>query len=124
MTVQRQIILDVVREYPHTTAEQIYAKAIEKIPRMAVAPVYNNLDYLSDNGYIRRIKIAGEPDHFDKTVEPHYHIICDVCKVVEDIELDNIMEQIQKKHRLELTYCEVNLHHICPRCKENEANNC
>ena len=47
MTVQREIILDVVREYPHTTAEQIYAKAIEKIPRMAVATVYNNLNYLS-----------------------------------------------------------------------------
>lgn len=117
MTVQRQTILDVVRAFPHTTAEQIYAKAIEIIPSMAVATVYNNLNYLSDNGYIRRIKIAGEPDHFDKTVEPHYHIICDRCKVVEDIELDDIMEQIQRKYPLDITYCEVNLHHICPACR-------
>ncbi len=121
MTVQRQLIWDIVKEtYGHLTAEEIFCKAKEKMPTIVLATVYNSLNYLSDQGYIRRIKIAGEADHFDKTLSPHNHIICDRCKKVEDIAIRDISKEIEENYQIDVLSCEINVHYVCSDCQKEE----
>ena len=56
MTRQRALILRLIRESgEHPTAEEIYRKAKEEMPGIALATVYNNLNHLAQEGEIRKI---------------------------------------------------------------------
>lgn len=57
---------------------------------MVRATVYNNLNYLSENGLIRRVRMHGGPDHFDGVLESHEHLVCDVCGKISDLSIKDI----------------------------------
>lgn len=118
------MVLDVIRvASEHLTAEQVYSLVLEKMPSIVRATIYNSLNYLEKKELIRRIKMVGEPDHFDKNLHFHSHIICDICKKVEDIDIPDIKADIEKKYDINLTFCEVNLRYICNDCQKNCFNN-
>lgn len=121
MTVQRQIVLDTIRaSSEHLSAEQIYNIVIEKMPQIVIATIYNSLNYLEKENYIRRIKIAGEPDHFDKNLHPHDHIICDECKAVQDIIISDIKKEVEQKYNIAITGYEINIHYVCDKCSKTK----
>ena len=61
MTVQRQLILDIIKTtHGHLTPKEIFCIAKQKMPTIVLATVQNNLNYISDNDYMKRIKTAGE----------------------------------------------------------------
>ena len=71
MTAQRQIIWDIVKNSDmHPSAMQIFDAARAR-GHISMATVYNSLNYLVENGYIRRVEIAGEPDRFDRRLEEY-----------------------------------------------------
>ena len=110
MTKQRQLIYDVVNAAPvHLTAKSF-------MPEIAQATVYNNLNYLTDRGIIRRISIIGENDRYDRNVLPHAHLICDRCKEITDVNISDsswIDTFIQKP----VTSYDLTLHYICDKCE-------
>lgn len=117
MTKQRQLIYDVVNAAPvHLTAEEIFMKAKLFMPEIAQATVYNNLNYLTDHGIIRRISILGENDRYDRNVMPHAHLVCDRCKEITDIEVTNSkwLESFTEKP---ITSYDLTLHYICDKCE-------
>ena len=76
MTKQRELILAIVRDNPsHLTAEDVFDLARQQMPTIVRATVYNNLNYLSENGLIRRVRMHGGPDRFDGVLEPHEHLV-------------------------------------------------
>lgn len=122
MTVQRQLIWDIVKESGgHFTAEEIFNAAKEKMPTIVLSTVYNSLNYLSEQGYIRRIKIAGEADHFDMSPDEHHHMICDRCKKISDIDVTDISKEIKEHYQIEVLSCEINVHYICADCQRKEG---
>lgn len=70
-TRQRKLVLDAVREQD------------DKISR---GTVYRNLNLLADAGEILSIKTPGG-SRFDRTIEPHAHVICTSCSRVIDVPL-------------------------------------
>ncbi len=118
MSKQRTLILDIVRSScRHMTAEEIWLSAKEKMPSIVMATVYNNLNALAASGEIARIRVADGPDHFDKTVPPHFHLVCDKCGEMADIlGMYDPTEDIERLTGMKPLFVELNAHYICPGC--------
>lgn len=116
MTVQRQIIWNIVKHsHLHPTALQVFDEARQQ-GNISMATVYNSLNYLVENGFVQRVKIAGEPDHFDGRMEQHQHALCDSCGQVVDVFVNDIAAEIEKQCAIKVVSCGLNLHCICRQC--------
>lgn len=86
-TKQRKLVLDAVRQsYNHPTADEIYNVVRAQDDKISRGTVYHNLNLLADAGEILSIKTPGG-SRFDRTIEPHAHIICTSCSRVIDVPL-------------------------------------
>lgn len=73
---QRQAIMDyLMSTTEHPTADTIYANVKEQYPNISLGTVYRNLNLLADEGQILRLSCGDGSDHFDGTIEPHYHFL-------------------------------------------------
>ena len=121
MTVQRQLILDIINESEyHLNAEQIYTEAKLRMPGIALATVSNNLKYLSEHSFIRKIGVADSADFYDKSLKPHDHIICDNCGSISDINHGGMKKALERAIGSRITGYELNVHYVCPDCKKAE----
>lgn len=118
MTQQRQLILDTIKESCcHPNATEVFDLVRQK-HSISLATVYNSLNYLAENGYVRRVAIAGEPDRFDHNTMEHYHAICDKCKKVFDVEVHGVVEGLQREYGFKVTSFGINLHCECKACQQ------
>ena len=63
LTKQRSLILDIVKNMDgHLSADEIYILARDKMPGIALATVYNNLNALYLGGMIGKVKIPDAAD--------------------------------------------------------------
>lgn len=123
LTRQRKAILDVINSYPgHMTAEEIYLKAKQKMPTIAIGTVYRNLGVMVDAGQIRRITIPDSPDRYDRSTKPHEHLICKKCGEVHDVFITGLKDYLERQAGIEITGYNLNLEYICEKCKEEGSN--
>ena len=122
-TIQRTLVLDAVRRLKsHATAEEIYKYVSEVHPNISMGTVYRNLRQLAEAGDIRLVQIPGEPDRFDHICLPHYHVRCDKCGTLFDIETDtipNLTENIKNPGGFLFTGQEITFYGVCPKCRED-----
>ena len=98
-TVQRNLTLEAVNSlHCHATAEEVYEEVSKEHPSVSRATVYRNLKDLSDSGEIRKINNAGGADRFDHIVEKHYHVRCEKCGKLFDVDMP-YMSNLQKSVR-------------------------
>ena len=121
MTKQRELVLGIIKDSSeHLTAEEIFMKAKEKMPGIAFATIYNNLNVLLDMKYIGRIKEVGIPDHFDRNITPHDHVVCDICGRLKDVTTPSLKSYIEDLINLKLTAYRLSMRYVCDSCKEKE----
>ena len=125
MTRQRALILRLIRESgEHPTAKEIYRKAKEEMPGIALATVYNNLNHLAQEGEIRKISFCGSSDRYDKTSVPHIHLICDRCGRLRDWPSEGFAAELERWLGFAVESYELAAHCICPACSaENHSSN-
>ena len=88
---QREMILNQVMNFPvHPTADQVYTALKADNPNLSLGTVYRNLNLLSEMGMLMKIRIADGSDRFDGRTDKHYHMVCDKCSRVFDVELDEL----------------------------------
>lgn len=118
MTKQRQLILDILNHSDrHLTADEIFFLAKLKMPTIAMATIYNNLNAMHEAGMINRLHIDGTADCFDKIVEPHDHLLCDRCGKITDLHLPSLSASIEETLGFEIEAYDLTIHYICPECK-------
>ena len=123
MTRQRRLILEIVNQArEHPTAEQIYLQAREAMPAIAMATVYNNLNYLTRHGLIRRVGMCNAPDRYDRAGDEHQHLICDGCGRVEDIRLPDFLEPVRRQG-YDIRSFELTVHDLCNICRKKRGGN-
>ncbi len=106
-TKQRQMILAVVMQSKdHLTAEQVYLKLQENNETIGLATVYRNLNMLYQTHQINRVLHQESGYVYDGNTHPHYHMVCEACGRVLDIELP-YQEQIDE---LAKQQCEEEIH--------------
>ena len=121
MTKQRELILNILKQTDrHLTADEIFFLAKLKMPSIAMATIYNNLNAMNEAGIINRLHIDGVADCFDKITEPHDHLLCDGCGKITDIHLPALSEQIEATLGTEIDDYELTVHYICPECKQKK----
>lgn len=75
----------------HPTAEELYLSLKTDNPSLSLATVYRNLKQLCEEGTV--LCIRGDiSDRFDATVSPHYHLSCNRCHRLYDLEMPEIPE--------------------------------
>lgn len=101
----------------HMTAEEIFMKAKQIQPSIAVGTVYRNLGLMTEAEEIRRIVMPNAPDRYDKSLLPHEHIICQNCKELSDISISDLKGYLEKQTGIEILGYDLNLRYICDKCK-------
>ncbi len=117
---QRELIYNQVMEYPtHPTAEEVYRALKNDNPNLSLGTVYRNLNQLSSAGILLKIPIADGSDRFDGRTDKHYHMICEKCSRVFDVELDcleKIPQTVMNAAGHTITAVSLNLKGICAEC--------
>ncbi len=117
---QREMILNQVKMFPvHPTADQVYTALKADNPNLSLGTVYRNLNLLSEMGELLKIRIADGSDRFDGRTDCHYHMVCDKCSRVFDVELselDGLNDTVSQKYGHKLTMVTLNLNGVCCEC--------
>lgn len=121
---QREAIYtELCHRYDHPTAEELYESLKEKNMDIGIATVYRNLRSMADSGKIKVLH-TDNVDHFDATVEEHFHFYCRKCKSLTDLpdfsHLDGakLMEQAQESSGLKVESMSLIFYGICEGCLE------
>lgn len=121
-SAQRSLILDIMAgNKTHPTADEIYEEARKKDPHISRGTVYRNLNFLVDSKNILRISVPNGADHFDSTLEEHYHFYCENCGKVTDVpELDISKIKETESALSQQGYSQIKhkivLEGLCPEC--------
>ena len=119
MSKKKDFLLELVRRRPvHLTAEEIFLLAKAELPSISMATVYNNLGALATEGKIRRIHIVGQADRYDRSTDPHEHMVCDGCGEIRDLSIPNFACGLSAEIGEPVLSYELNIHYLCQTCRE------
>lgn len=118
VTKNSKLILDIINNSnDHLTAEEVYYKIKVINPKVVLATIYNNLNYLTKEGYIKKVLIDNGPDCYDKIVR-HDHLICSKCGGIKDITLEDLSRKLEEETGVSILSYDLQIHYICDECKE------
>lgn len=90
-TYQKRVILEELSKVKsHPTADEVYDMARKRLPNISLGTVYRNLDLMAKNNTIGKLDIAGRRKRFDADISSHFHLRCDDCGAVCDLELSQL----------------------------------
>ena len=115
-TPQREQVYAVLLRKPdHPTAEEVFMRAKDEMPDIAMATVYNCLDALVECGLARQVTLERGATRFCPNMREHGHFYCGQCKSVFDIELaDGPGVALPKGYRAERY--DIAIHGRCAAC--------
>ncbi len=118
MRSQKQTILNIVRASGgHLTAEQVHELARRQRPGMAMGTVYRNLALLAEEGEIGRVEVPGQPVRYDRSPEPHGHMICLRCGRAEDLEMEgDLLSFLRERTGADIRSYQLSVRYLCPDC--------
>lgn len=126
ITPQRMAILgELVKNYDHPTADDIYQKIKKRLPNISFDTVNRTLVSFAQSGVIKIAEAQGGAKRYDSMTEPHHHFHCVKCSIIIDFtnkEYNRIKlpESIVSKHVV--LGQKMVLDGICENCK-NKKNN-
>jgi len=119
-TVQRQIILGILKEFTsHPSVDTLYAAISEKHPTISKATVYRNLHHLSEEGAIAQMAVFDDVSRYDGRADVHYHFACKKCNEIFDLEIDcikGIDEMVQASYGVKVDKHEILFSGVCKKC--------
>ncbi len=122
ITHQREVILDELRSVrTHPTADELYTQVRRRLPRISLATVYRNLEWLADQGVVQKIEVGGRQKRFDGNPEQHYHIRCIKCGRVNDIAvmpLQGLEAAVTDRCGYTIIDHRLEFRGICPSCAQ------
>jgi Fur family ferric uptake transcriptional regulator len=87
MTAQRRVVAEVLDgDHVHLTADEVHARAIERLPEISRATVYNTLGEMVSIGEIIEVATDGRAKRYDPNAHrPHQHLVCASCGTIRDV---------------------------------------
>ena len=120
VTHQRlRIYRQLLRSNDHPTAETLFKKLRQEMPKISLDTVYRTLGFFEVNGLICRLKTVQSPARFDANMEQHHPFICNSCNEVIDFDWPVFDSSILPDEILNLgtiTERSVNLSGLCGIC--------
>lgn len=117
MTRKRLLVLDIINQSTeHLTAEQIFQKARQVYPQIALSTIYNNLAALVEAGAVRQLRVQSGSDLYDRATR-HDHLVCRNCGQVTDLFWEDLTRKLERQVGGKVLGYELNIQYLCPRCK-------
>lgn len=117
MTRKRLLVLDIINQSTeHLTAEQIFQKARQVYPQIALSTIYNNLAALVEMGAIRQLRVQSDFDRYDRATR-HDHLVCQECGQVSDLFWEDLTRRLERQVGGKVLGYDLNIQYLCPQCK-------
>lgn len=104
----------------HPTADWIYAQLKPEYPNLSLGTVYRNLKRFCESGQAISVGVINGQEHFDGTVKPHAHFVCDNCGSVLDVDgkffAPRELSRLSTKTGWKFTGAAVTFHGLCDAC--------
>lgn len=104
----------------HPTADDLFQRVRERLPRISLATVYRNLDLLAQENLVVRLDNYGPKRRYDGNPQAHYHIRCECCGCLGDLSLPQLavpLQQVQEQTDFELRGFDLEFSGLCPACR-------
>ena len=126
LTPQRMaVIKTLIGNREHLSAEQIYQRVRIDFPMTSLATVYKTVTVLREMGEIQEISLDGEGKHFDGgSPDAHPHLICTVCKRIEDIDVSGLSDlpaEVARRTGYRIQRHRLDFFGVCPLCQQKAA---
>jgi Fur family ferric uptake transcriptional regulator/Fur family peroxide stress response transcriptional regulator len=117
-TKQKKAIIDIVYDTDvHLTADEIYVKAREILPKISLGTVYRDLTMLKEMGLISEVP-KGSLNTYAKHPDSNVHFECEVCHKLFCVQFDMSVFELSKKCGFKVNRCSLNMSGICNSCEE------
>jgi Fe2+ or Zn2+ uptake regulation protein len=120
VTPQRQSIFRALSSSTvHPTAESVYAAVSAEMPTISLRTVYQTLNDLAAMGELSTLDLGTGSTRFDPNLEPHHHLVCDVCGRIDDLDVDFpsvVVPSTGESAGFEVTATEIVFRGRCARC--------
>ncbi|PWB38364.1 MAG: transcriptional repressor [Parcubacteria group bacterium] len=121
LTRPRQIVLTVLRhDFSHPTAEDIYKDVRKTLPRVSLATIYRNLNFLVKNNLAEEINVPDGPSRFDGHLKDHDHFICHSCKKIYNLPKYPLRKNYLPNKNYKIGGFKLDLFGICATCQNRE----
>ena len=121
---QRDRMLELLKETDtHPTADWLYQRLKREFPRLSFGTVYRNLGILQEQDLVARLPFGSTFDRYDARTAPHYHLVCEKCGTVKDVEMplyDTITKQARKIRDFNITSHRIDFFGTCDKCKRKK----
>lgn len=120
MTAQRRVVAEVLDgEHVHLTADEVLARAADRLPEISRATVYNTLGELVSLGEVIEVS-TGRAKRYDPNAhQPHQHLVCSGCGAIRDVRpAGDPLAALPDSERFGFTVseAEVTYRGVCPDC--------
>lgn len=120
MTKYGKVILEVINETEdHLTVEQIFERVRRIYPKIVLASVYNNVNRLAEESAVKRIRLEGYSDRYDRA-ERHDHLVCRRCGALTDIHLRDLTKRLERESGVKVLSYDLKISYLCPACRARE----
>lgn len=120
---QRERIYHVLRRTrEHPTAEWIFERVREEMPKISLGTVYRNLHVLAKQGKVLELDFGEGTKRYDAFISPHYHFVCEKCGTVKDLEvpaLDDVNDRIQELVPEQIHSHKLDFYGTCATCQSS-----
>jgi Fur family ferric uptake transcriptional regulator len=121
MTSQRRVVAEVLDgEHVHLTADEVHARATQRLPEISRATVYNTLGELVSLGEVLEVATDGRAKRYDPNAHhPHQHLVCSDCGTIRDVHpTGNPLADLPAEERFgfAVSQVEVTYRGLCPSC--------
>ncbi|GGO85700.1 Fur family transcriptional regulator [Wenjunlia tyrosinilytica] len=121
LTAQRRVVAEVLDgDHVHYTADEVHARAVERLPEISRATVYNTLGELVSIGEVVEVSTDGRAKRYDPNAHhAHQHLICSRCGTIRDVHpLGDPLSDLPDAERFGfvVSQVEVTYRGLCPGC--------
>ncbi|MEY9845418.1 Fur family transcriptional regulator [Streptacidiphilus sp. MAP5-3] len=121
LTAQRRVVAQVLDgDHVHFTADEIHARAVELLPEISRATVYNTLGELVSLGEVLEVSTDGRAKRYDPNAHhAHQHLICQSCGTIRDVHPTGdplIALPSTERFGFAVSGVEVTYRGLCPDC--------
>lgn len=121
LTAQRRVVAEVLAgEHVHLTADEVHARASQRLPEISRATVYNTLGELVSLGELVEVSTDQRAVRYDPNAHrAHQHLLCGGCGTIRDVHpTGDPLAALPESERFGYTVSDVELtyHGLCPDC--------
>lgn len=121
MTSQRRVVAEVLDgDHVHLTADEVHARAVQRLPEISRATVYNTLRELVSLDEVIEVSTDGRAKRYDPNAHhPHQHLVCSRCGTIRDVHpIGDPLAALPQEERFGFTMSEVEVTYrgLCPSC--------